>query len=130
MKKQVLTLALILMTLGILLITSSIASAQSSNEFAVPLSEPSKRGKLKARINYGSITVKGTGRKDILIRYKSVEDECDDCDDDHHDDDHENHKVKSKEGLKKIGGGGMDLEVVESNNFVKVQSESWNNKLN
>jgi hypothetical protein len=129
MKKQVLTLALVLMTLGIILITSSIASAQSANEFIVPLSDPSKRSKLKAYINYGSITVKGTGRKDILVKYKAEDEkECDDCDDDDHDK-HKN-KEKSKDGLKKIGGGGMDLEVVENNNYVKIQSDSWNNQIN
>lgn len=116
------------MTFGIMLISSSIVSAQDGNEFTVPLSDPAKRAKLKAHLNSGSITVKGTARKDILVKYKSMEDEeCDDCDDDHdHDDD--DHGSKSQ-GLRKISGGGMDLEVVESSNYVKVQSDSWNNKI-
>ena len=32
--------------------------------------------------------------------------------------------------LSRIGGGGMDLEVFENSNIVKVSSDSWNNKLN
>src|SRR5688572_1632775 len=118
MKKQVLITALTLVTLGLLLISSSIASAQG-NEFTIPLSDPAKRGKLKAHINTGSITVKGTARKDVLVKY-STED-----DDDHGHD----KKGKDRDGLKRVGGGGMDLEASESNNYVKVQSGSWNKKM-
>jgi len=123
MKKQTLAIALALMTLGIILISSSFAFSQS--EFTVPLSDPAKRGKLKAHLNYGSITVKGTARKDVLVKYSPANE---DDDDDDHERDHDNEKSKS--GLRKIGGGGLDLEVVESNNTVKVQSDSWNTKLN
>jgi hypothetical protein len=129
MKKQILILSMALITIGIVLITSSISTAQTANEFTVPLTDPAKRGKLKAHLNYGSITVKGTARKDVLVKYKQVEEgECEDCDEheEHNGDGHN----KSKDGLKKIGGGGMDLQVVENNNFVKVQSDSWSTKLN
>jgi hypothetical protein len=47
----------------------TIGWAQSGNEFTVPLSDPAKKGKLKAQINYGSINVKGTARKDVLVKY-------------------------------------------------------------
>jgi hypothetical protein len=127
MKKQILILSIALMAIGLMMITSSITSAQSANEFTVPISDPAKRGKLKAHLNYGSITVKGTGRKDVLVKYKSLEDDEDDHDNENHN--HNDHS-KSKDGLKKIGGGGMDLEVVENNNFVKVESDSWNHKIN
>jgi DUF4097 and DUF4098 domain-containing protein YvlB len=133
MKKQILILSLTLITIGLILITSSISSAQTPNEFTVPLSDPSKRARVKAHLNYGSITIKGTGRKDVLIRYKSAEDgDCEDCDDNDNDNDnrHHNDDNKSKAGLKKIGGGGMDLEVTENANYVKVHSDSWNHKIN
>ncbi|MEO7989921.1 MAG: hypothetical protein ABI663_10295 [Chryseolinea sp.] len=146
MKKQILIIGIILITFGVILITSSIASAQA-NEFTVPLSDPAKRGKLKANINYGSITVKGTARKDVLVKYKSVEDDEDDNDNendnDNDNDDKHNHRVdvrvdinggsdkpKSKDGLKRISGGGIDLEVSENANAVKVKSDSWNHKIN
>src|SRR6187431_2363900 len=70
MKKQILAISLSLLTLGLILITSAMASAQAANEFTVPLSDPAKRGKLKAHLNYGSITVKGTARKDVLVKYR------------------------------------------------------------
>ena len=120
MKKQIFYVGLLLVTIGLALITSSIAQAQGSNEFAIPLTDPAKRGKLKAHLNYGSITVKGTARKDVLVKYR------DDDDDDH---DHDRDKQKSKDGLKRVSGGGMDLEASENNNYVKVQSDSWNNKI-
>jgi len=121
MKKEVLTLSISLLTAGLILIATSITLAQNPNEFTVPLSDPAKRGKLKAQINYGSITVKGTARKDILVKYKAAQDNDDDDDD---------RKKGTKDGLKRIGGGGMDLEVIENSNIVKVSSDSWNNKLN
>lgn len=143
MKKQILIIGIILITFGVMLITSSIASAQA-NEFTVPLSDPAKRGKLKANINYGSITVKGTARKDVLVKYKSVEDDEDDNENDNENDndDKHNHRIdvrvdikggsndKSKDGLKRISGGGIDLEVSENANAVKVKSDSWNHKIN
>ncbi len=98
------------MTVGMIIITSSISFAQNANEFTVPLSDPSKRCKLKANLNFGSITIKGTARKDILIKYKEGSDnECDDCDEEHDHDRDDKEERKSKEGMKRIGGGGMDF---------------------
>ena len=140
MKKQFLTIILVL-------ISAYCALAQASGEFAVPLTDPAKRGKLKATLNYGSITVKGTARKDVLVKYSSVEDNDKhrdrDRDDDGDDDDrhvrvnvdvntntNKSNEKNSKAGLKKISGGTMDLEVTENDNAVRVKSDSWSNKLN
>ncbi|MEJ1238490.1 DUF4097 family beta strand repeat-containing protein [Chryseolinea sp. T2] len=115
MKKQTLITTIILVITALTTIAFDTL-AQNSNEFTVPLSDPAKRGKLKAHINYGSISVKGTARKDILVRYKAA-------------DDGEDSKESTKNGLKKIGSGGIDFEVAESDNNVKVSSNSWNKKL-
>lgn len=109
MKKQILIACIVCF--------SSIAYAQSSGSFPVPLSDPAKRGKLKAHLNYGSITVKGTARKDVLVKYTSVSEGED------------RGKNTEKDGLKRISGGTMDLEVSENVNYVKVESGSWNNKM-
>lgn len=138
MKKQVLIVAITLVTIGLIMITSAISKAQSASEFTVPLSDPSKRCKLKTNINSGSVTVKGTARKDILVKYKAAEDDedCEDCSEDdrrnHHHNNNENKnkgEAKSKEGLKRIGGSGLDMEVIEDNNAVKVKSKSWSQKV-
>lgn len=115
MKKQILIAGILMMAIGLILMTGSITFAQTSNEFTVPLSDPAKRGKLKAHINSGSISVKGTARKDILVRYTTKADD--------------EKKNATKDGMKRIGGGSMDLEVVENENNVKLSSGSWNNKM-
>jgi|APTNR8051073442_1049403.scaffolds.fasta_scaffold00033_60 DUF4097 and DUF4098 domain-containing protein YvlB len=124
MKKKILIAAFALLTV----LATAIDVAAQGDQFTVPLTDPAKRGKLKAHINYGSITVKGTARKDVLVKYKSADkdEDCEDCDED----DERDKSSNSREGLKRVGGGGMDLEVTEGNNLVKVQSDSWNNKLN
>lgn len=132
MKKQILILGLTLVTMGLVLITTTVSHAQTANEFTIPLSDPAKRGKLKAHLNSGSITVKGTARKDVLVKYQE-EDEKNKSG--FHIDVNLNfngnsNEDKSKEGLKRVSGGGMDLEASENDNYVKVQSNSWNKELN
>ena len=56
MKNQIVKVSKIMITLAILFISTVGALAQNSGEFPVPLSDPNKRGKLKAHINSGSIT--------------------------------------------------------------------------
>jgi len=108
----------------IILLSAWIASAQGGNEFVIPLSDPAKKGKLKAHLNYGSITVKGTARKDVLVRYVEKADE---------EGSGNRHRDKSnseREGLKRIAGGGLDLNASENANLVKISSGSWNVKTN
>ena len=117
-------------SLILIMIASQSGFAQSSNEFTIPLTDPAKRGKLKAHLNSGSITVKGTSRKDVLIRYSVDEDE----DDDHkvkvkHKHDNDNDGDDNRSGLKRIGGGGLDFTVTEHQNTVNAQSDSWNQEM-
>jgi len=118
------------LTLAFTLIMALAATAAYSqnNEFTIPLSDPAKRGKLNAQINYGSITVKGSARKDVLVKY--TEEGGDDDDDRRRDRDHD-HKSSSgsKEGLRRVGGGGLDLEASENDNQVRVKSDSWSHKI-
>ena len=109
MKKQI--------VIALIVCLATMTYAQSSGDFPVPLSDPAKRGRLKAHLNYGSITVKGTARKDVLVKYSSVSEGND-----------RGNKTE-KEGLKRISGGTMDLEVSENSNYVKVESGSWNTKM-
>lgn len=124
MKKFIKTAVVVVMVLWL----SVSAIAQQTGEFSVPLSDPAKRGSLYAKLNTGSITVKGSARKDVLVKYAQRperkhdhddddEDDCDDCDE----------KKRDVGGLRKISSGTMDLEVSENGNSVKVSSESWSN---
>ncbi len=91
---------------------------QNAGEFAVPLSDPAKRGRLKVEIHYGTVTIKGSPRKDVLVRYSGDEG------------DSKRKQQGDREGLKRISGGTLDLEVSEKSNLVIVQSSSWNTKTN
>ena len=110
MKKYIIITSIIFLTI------SNNLFAQNEGDFAVPLTDPAKRAKIKVDVKYGSISVKGTARKDILVKYVSENDEED--------------KSSSKNGLRKIGGGTMDLEVSENANAVRIESNSWNKKIN
>jgi len=116
-KSYILGLAgVLLITLGLILLSAPLLHAQS-NEFKIPLTDPNKKGKVKVHLNAGSITIKGTARKDVLVKYVDRDKETDD--------EHE----KTKDGLRRVGGGGLDLEFSESNNTVKIESGSWNNHI-
>lgn len=141
MKKQIIIIT-------ILFLMTSVAFAQNAGDFIVPLSDPNKRGKLKAHLNYGSITVKGSPRKDVLVKYKALEEDEDDNEKDDNDEggrlkllgklqsarpsirrDEDEKKEASTLGLKRISGGALDLEVTENDNVVKVSSNSFSQKL-
>lgn len=113
MKKYSTGIAALCMITALML--SAAAYGQSQNEFTVPLSDPAKRAKIKVHINSGSVSIKGTTRKDVLVRYRSAEDPS--------------AKEATKNGLKRIGGEGIDLEVAEESNNMKILSGSWNSKL-
>lgn len=119
-----------IVTITLLVMVTVLASPGQGNDFVIPLSDPAKRGKLKAQLNYGSITVKGTARKDVLVRYSQEEDSDGDEDDDDDDDKDKRKDKSSKDGLKRIGGGGLELEASENGNLVKITSGSWNVKTN
>lgn len=105
------------------LLISAVLRAQDSGEFTVPFSNPSGPMKLMVDIKTGSIKVKGTARKDVLVKYSSEKDD----DDDDHDRDHD--RKSSRDGLKKISSGTMNLEASEFQNTVKVNSDNWSAKI-
>ncbi len=101
-----------------------LATGQNNGDFVVPFSDPTKTGTLYVDIKTGSVTVRGTARKDVSVKYEKDAD----SDDNEHDRDHEKGK-SSKEGLKRISGGAMDIEASEYQNTVKVISENWSEGL-
>lgn len=118
MKHIAMTKKLIMVVLTLILLPS-YGMAQTEGEFTIPLTDPGKRGQLIAQLNTGSITVKGTQRKDVLIKYMVVESNK-----------HKDKGEESKNGLKRISSGTMDLDASENSNVVKVGSDSWSNKMN
>lgn len=83
--------------------------AQEGKQFTIDLSTPGKKGVLKMQNQKGPVAIKGTNRKDILIKYSSVEDE--------------NIKMEKQDnGLTKISGGSPGFEVIERDNKVSIES--------
>jgi DUF4097 and DUF4098 domain-containing protein YvlB len=111
MKKQ--SIVVVLATCFVCLAASVFAQ---DNEFTIALTDPAKRGKIKVHLNSGSITIKGTARKDVLVRYTAEDDDAEGS-------------TKTKDGLKRVSGGGIDLEASENDNYVTVKSNSWNKEL-
>jgi hypothetical protein len=106
--------------------------AQDSGEFIVPFSNPAGAMKVVVDIKTGSIKVKGTARKDVLVKYSSEKDEDDDRGRDHdrdHNRNRDNDGKSNRDGLKKISSGTMNLEASEYQNTVKVTSDNWSAKI-
>jgi len=125
-------------TFSLLMLGLALLKLSGQKEFVIPLSDPAKRGKLIAHLNSGSITVKGTARKDILVKYKTGEDAEKEKEKDKDKDKNKHVHVnvdmgrsndRSKDGLKKVSGGNVDLSASENANVVKVSSDSWNDEM-
>lgn len=105
-----------LMAFHFLVMLAFQAWGQAGNELTVALSSPGKQGKLIVEIHKGPITVKGTSRQDVLVRYKNMGTD-------------DQKITDAGNGLKKISGGFAGLEIAERDNTVYVESESWNKGL-
>ena len=90
---------------------------QNEQEINIPLNLDGKKGKIHVNIKKGPITVKGTDRKNVMVRYKSLEDS-------------EVKVSKEKNGLKKISGGTPSLNIMEQNGEVRIESETWQKGFN
>lgn len=106
----------------LLTLLTTILFAQNDGDFTVPLSDPSKAGKLYVNIKNGSVIIKGTARKDVLVKYTKVNE-----DDNNRNANNDNDR--NREGLKRISGGALDIEASEYQNTVKIVSENWNDGL-
>ena len=90
--------------------------AQESGEITVPFSSPDSPGKIKVDIKKGSIEIRGTARKDVLVKYAAM--------------DALQKEGQTKDGLTRIGGAALDLEATERDNYIEIESNSWNKGVN
>ncbi|MTI27323.1 DUF4097 family beta strand repeat-containing protein [Fulvivirga kasyanovii] len=110
MKKVLTTVIMLLILMG-----AKYGLAQDNGELIVPFSDPSKKGKVRVELKKGSIEVRGTDRKDVLIVYKGRKGK--------------EKQNATKDGLRRISGAAMDMEVSEKNNYIDIESDSWNSGL-
>ncbi len=97
--------------LAILFLFAANIAAQET--VTVPLSNPTKSGILQIEIISGSIIVKGTKEKDVIIKRTRRKDDT------------QNGNInKNRKGLKKVLNNSLEFSVKEFDNVVKVQSSS------
>ncbi|MCG8386701.1 MAG: hypothetical protein MJA30_14220 [Cytophagales bacterium] len=101
--------SIIVFALLFLLISS--VQAQDSGELTIPFSDPAKPGKVRVDIKKGSIEVVGSARKDVLVKYTARASKS---------------KEQLKNGLRMIASAATDLEISEKNNYINIDSDSWN----
>ncbi len=92
-----------------------IAQAQTKeiDLFSIPLSSPGKVGMLEVEQLSGSIKVVAYAGDEVIVKVTvaDVED-----------------KGKSKYGMKRIGGAGLNISAEEDDNVVTINNEAWNRK--
>ncbi|WP_235297917.1 DUF4097 family beta strand repeat-containing protein [Portibacter marinus] len=105
----------------ILVIVAMYSSINAQvEEIVVTFSKPSESKTIEIQLFSGDISIVGTDRSDVLIKYEVEKRE----------DDHEHGRNKSNDknqGLKKIGGGNFEFEIGEYNNEVSIKSQNWMN---
>ena len=105
--------------LFIVLITlcyGAFISAQDNNTIVLPLSNPGERGWLGVEVGQGGITVTGSNRKDVQIKYFTEKGK-------------KIGLVAAKNGLKRISGGSPGFEVIEDDNEVNIETQNNNKEI-
>ncbi len=90
-----------------------------SDEVLIPLNGDHANHRLKINIFQGEITVKGTERQDVKANYAVITQDSNDSDS----------FSTDKNGLKKISGGNLDLEMSSSGNTTLIKSHNWNKNI-
>jgi hypothetical protein len=106
---------------AILFLTILTANAQEREQLSVPLTDPTKEGKLNINLVTGSIKVLGYAGKEVMID-AMVEDDAND----------DNHRPKNRpDGMKKISSNkGFEITAREKANQVYVGVNNPNLKVN
>jgi len=99
--KNIVLLALILIT------ATTVRSQNNSETVNIELSDPGTAGSLELHVHRGMITVIGENRSDVELSFKRQGS-----------DDRE----KSKNGLKRISGSAVDLDITEYKNHVDIDA--------
>ena len=102
-----------LLRVGLLLFFFTCVSLYAADRVEVPLTNPAKPVVLKVRILSGSIIVKGTTGKQVIVEAATRKTEKKEITD------------KKANGMKLITVSGTGLEVEEENNNVYIKTRSW-----
>ncbi len=106
-----------IMIIACVLAVSANLQAQGTEQerLVVPLTSPGKAGELKVGLIHGSITVTGYNGKEIIIDAEMVQ---------------KKYKNSTKNGLKRVSSGTLDVSAEENNNRVKISTNSYKRSIN
>ena len=104
--------------IGILMILTTISAMSQSDEVTIPFDDPSAEKKLKIDLFQGDITITGTDRKDVLVKYEVTKE-----------DEEPDNEGSDHQGLKKISGSNLDLEMSSAGNTAVIESHNWNQNI-
>ena len=91
------------------------AQQAAPDKVTVTLSDPARPALVKVSLMNGGITVRGHEGRDVVITTRQRED-----------DERDSEVPARAQGMKRIGGSGPGIEVVESSNVVEIESNSFN----
>jgi hypothetical protein len=109
-------------------VVGSLAAAASADaeRLVVPLSDPAKPASIEVSLVSGSIRVKGSGTKEIVIEARSADegkiDERDDEPGEASDD-------RSRRGMRRIPNTALGLSAEEEDNRVSISADSWSREI-
>lgn len=110
---------IIFAVLVLLVANSYFVQGQDREQLTVPLSDPTKEGKLNVSLITGSIKVIGYAGKEVIIDAVSVEKE------------NKKSEKESTNGMRKISANdGFELTAKEKNNTVQVGVDKVNTQIN
>jgi hypothetical protein len=96
---------------------SAFAQENAKEQITVPLSNPGKPGRLKAKLNNGSVKVVGYDGKEVIVEASTVSRKEDED------------RETAAAGMKRINTNAFALEVQENDNEVEIHTDSHRRKI-
>ncbi|MFY0598221.1 MAG: DUF4097 family beta strand repeat protein [Cyclobacteriaceae bacterium] len=125
---------IMIIVIGLAVTLGAFSQENTSEQITVPLSKSGERAWIEFDHMNGNISVEAYSGKEIIINvtssgYTSDHHDCDGCYNKHKD--KEKNKTKGvPPGMKRIDVSPLELKASESNNVVKISSESWKRRMN
>ena len=103
---------------------AAMAAPAGAERLTVPLTDPSKPAVIEVSLVSGSIRVKGTATKDVIIEARSAEEV-----DEREHEPGERHEERDRQGMRRIPNTALGLSAEEEDNRVSISAESWNREI-
>ena len=98
----------------------TMAASASAERLVVPLTDPAKPAAIEVSLVSGSIRVKGSATKEVIIDAKSAEEG------NLREREHDRDDDRDRSGMRRIPNTDLGLSAEEDDNRVSISAESWN----